>query len=229
MSTTINPGFKRYIMFGYSYYPKGGINDVIFEFETIKELKTKADDHPEHFLQDTLYILDLQERKCIWEGARDLTKYDLERLEREMEKISASIPPKRNSARVFDSRNNATLFVGTEWECMEFTVRNYPHKQFPHVSVDMNDEDESHENEFNDSIRFINEMNLFKISGFNNKICNENGVEIAIANSSEHAEGLVKSHNDFISSIFLLEEIKNLTDNPIIKEKIEKHFTKCIG
>ncbi|RDY83138.1 hypothetical protein [Bacillus amyloliquefaciens] len=227
MSTMINPGFKRYIMFGYSYYPKGGINDVIFEFETIDELKTKVDDHLEHFLQDTLYILDLQERRCIWEGSRGLTKYDLERLEKEMEKISAPVPPERNSARVFDSRNNATLFVGTEWECMEFTLKNYPHKQFPHVSVDI--KDESYEKEFNDFSRFINDINLFEISGFNNKICNENGVEIACANSPEHAEGLVKSHNDFISSILLLEEIKNLTDNPIIKDKIEKHLTNCIG
>ncbi|WP_368223553.1 hypothetical protein ABQ613_06880 [Bacillus velezensis] len=148
MSTIVKPGFKRYLMFGHSYYPKGGIKDVIFEFETIDELKTKADDQPEHFLHDTLYILDLQERRYIWEGSRGLTKYGLERLERDMEKISVSVPPKRNSARVVDTRNNATLFVGTEWECMEFTLKNYPHKQFPHVSVDINDEDEDNEGDY---------------------------------------------------------------------------------
>lgn len=150
MSTTINPRFKRYLMFGYSYYPKGGLNDAIFEFGTIEELKAKADDHPEHFLHDTLCILDLQERRLIWEGSRSLTKYDLERLERTVEKISVSTLTgyKRKPARVVDTRNNVTLFTGTEWECMEFALENYPREEFPHVLIGVNDEDEDNEGDY---------------------------------------------------------------------------------
>jgi hypothetical protein len=84
-------------------------------------------------------------------------------------------------------------------------------------------------NEFNDFRQFMKETNLSKLSGFDKKIFNENGVDIAITNSPEITEGLVKSHNDFITSILLLEEIKNLTDNHLIKIKIEKHVNNCIG
>ncbi|WP_366208038.1 hypothetical protein [Bacillus amyloliquefaciens] len=52
---------------------------------------------------------------------------------------------KRKPARVFDTRNNVTFFTGTEWECMEFALKNYPHEQFPHVLVGLNDEDEDEE------------------------------------------------------------------------------------
>ncbi|WP_339180878.1 hypothetical protein NST56_06710 [Bacillus sp. FSL R5-0560] len=48
----------------------------------------------------------------------------------------------RKPARVFDTRNNATLFTGIERECMEFSLKNYPHEEFPHVLVGVNDEDE---------------------------------------------------------------------------------------
>lgn len=52
---------------------------------------------------------------------------------------------KKNPARVVDTRNNATLFTGTEWECMEFALKNYPHEEFPHVLVGVNDEEEDAE------------------------------------------------------------------------------------
>lgn len=37
--------------------------------------------------------------------------------------------------RVFDSRNNSTLFEGTEWECMDFILKNYPGEDFVHVLI----------------------------------------------------------------------------------------------
>ncbi|WP_406528863.1 hypothetical protein [Bacillus velezensis] len=49
---------------------------------------------------------------------------------------------KKNPARVVDTRNNATFFTGTEWECMEFALKNYPQEEFPHVLVGLNDEEE---------------------------------------------------------------------------------------
>lgn len=52
---------------------------------------------------------------------------------------------KKNPACVVDTRNNVTLFTGTEWECMEFALKNYPHEEFPHVLVGVNDEDEDAE------------------------------------------------------------------------------------
>ncbi|WP_202109950.1 hypothetical protein [Bacillus velezensis] len=51
----------------------------------------------------------------------------------------------KNPARVVDTRNNATLFAGTEWECMEFALKNYPLEEFPHVLVGLNDDEEGTE------------------------------------------------------------------------------------
>ncbi|KYC83553.1 hypothetical protein MKY61_12360 [Bacillus sp. FSL M8-0315] len=41
--------------------------------------------------------------------------------------------------RVFDSRNNSTLFEGTEWECMDFILKNYPGEDFVHVLIGKNE------------------------------------------------------------------------------------------
>ncbi len=49
---------------------------------------------------------------------------------------------KKKSSRVFDKRNNVTFFTGTEWECMEFALKNYPHEKSPHVLIGVNDEEE---------------------------------------------------------------------------------------
>ncbi|MGE7843569.1 hypothetical protein ACQKNX_22670 [Lysinibacillus sp. NPDC093712] len=84
-------------------------------------------------------------------------------------------------------------------------------------------------NEFYEFRQFMQETNLSKLSGFDKQVFNERGVEIAITNSPEYAEGLVKSHNHFMRSILLLEEIKNLTDCCLIKSRIEEYLRNCIG
>ena len=85
------------------------------------------------------------------------------------------------------------------------------------------------QNEFDEFKKFMKDIKLSKVNGFENKIYNEIGNEIASTVSPHYAEGIVKSHNNFMVSIVLFEEIIKLTDDELIRDKIEKYLRNCIG
>lgn len=61
---------KRYLAFCFQlYYPYGGWDDYIGDFDTIEEAKTALRKHAaeENFYQTTLQVVDTKTKKCIWD------------------------------------------------------------------------------------------------------------------------------------------------------------------
>lgn len=72
--------------------------------------------------------------------------------------------------------------------------------------------------------RYLSEINLLKIGGFDNKIYDAENKEIATTINAHYAEGMVKLHYDFLEIIKLLEILYEELDDLWVKQKIQSYI-----